>query len=100
MGREGLGLTRQISGKRTTRGLAPSFLIDRARGRLNGQRLGCGLVDFEVFEPQFQLFDVGVQLFGTPAEVHAFQFEDQQLQALDLGLARIEFGLFGQQKRF
>ena len=40
------------------------------------------------FQPQLQLFDLPIQLFRGTAELHAAQLGDQQLQLLDLTVAR------------
>ena len=81
------------AGKRTARGFLRAFSIDGDGRQLRGKRLGRGLVRFEIFEPQFQLLDVGVQLLRPLAEVHALELEDEQIQVLDLGL-------FGEHERF
>ena len=93
-------LARQLSGKWTARGLARSLAVQRDGGWLDRQRFGGGLVRFEIFEPQFELFDVAIALLRARAELHALEFEDEQLQILDLGVAGIEFGLLSQHQRF
>ena len=67
--------------------------VQRDRGWLDRRRLGGGLVGFQIFQPQFELFDVTIELLRARAELHALQLEDEQLQILDLGVAGIEFGL-------
>ena len=47
-----------------------------------------GLVSFQFFQLQFELLDIGVQLFRFRAEVHALELQNQQLQVLNLGLLR------------
>ena len=56
--------------------------------QLRGKWFRRGLIRFEVFEPEFELLDVGAHLLQPLAEVHPFEFEDQQTQVLDLGLLR------------
>jgi hypothetical protein len=37
-----------------------------------------GLARFEIFQTQFQLLDLLVELFGFTSELHPFQLQDQQ----------------------
>jgi len=46
---------------------------------------GFGIVGLQVFQLQFQLFDLVVEFFGLAPKLHATQFGDLQLQMLDLG---------------
>jgi hypothetical protein len=48
------------------------------------------LVGLEVFQLQFQLFDLVVQLFRLAAELHAPQLGDLQFEVLDLDGARVQ----------
>jgi hypothetical protein len=43
---------------------------------------------FQIFQPQFQLFDLPLQLLRLPPELHPLQLRQQQLQMLNLALAR------------
>jgi hypothetical protein len=80
------GLARQFGGKRAARRFLCRLRIHGEDRQLRGKRFGGGLVRFEVFEPQFELRDVGVHLLRPLAEVHALELEDQQIQVLDLGI--------------
>ena len=68
---------------------AHRFLARRLVGcRHLARRLG--LVGLQVFQLQFELLDLVIELFGLAAELHAPQFGDHQLQMLDLGGARVQ----------
>ena len=58
----GLGLLRQFGGKRAAG--RPALGVDCDRSRLR-RRLGRCLVGFQIFKPQFELLDVGVQFSGA-----------------------------------
>jgi hypothetical protein len=49
-----------------------------------------GLIRFEVFEPEFELLDVGAHLLRPLAEVHPFELEDQRTQVLDLSACGLQ----------
>ena len=53
----------------------------------------CGAVYFEIFQTQFQLFNVVRQFLGTWPELHPLQFQDEQLQIVDLMFMRDQFGV-------
>ena len=59
--------------------------------RLRSFDEGSAFAGLELFQPQLELLDLTVELLGTPAELHAAQFRDQQLQMLDLGLGAVAF---------
>ncbi|KVH45681.1 hypothetical protein WJ39_17905 [Burkholderia diffusa] len=54
--------------------------------RLQNFAGGSAFVGLELFQSQLELLDLTVELLGTPAELHAAQFRDQQLQMLNLCL--------------
>src|SRR5690348_4206910 len=47
-----------------------------------------GLCRFQILEPQFELFDLMVELLALASELHPPQFQDEQFQILDFGLPR------------
>ena len=47
-----------------------------------------GAVGFQVFQLQLKLFDLPLDLLRLASELHALQLGDQQLQVLDLVVAR------------
>jgi hypothetical protein len=51
-----------------------------------GDGSGGGLVGFEIFEPELELFDVVADLFRARSEVHPLELENEQVQVLDLSL--------------
>lgn len=55
-----------------------------------------GVVRLQIFQLQFKLFDLMVELLGLAAELHAPQFCDPQFQMLDLGIARVQARLQSQ----
>ena len=83
----GLDLARKMRGQRTPRRLA---LQVRRRGAMAVQRRRCllGAVRFQFFQLQLQLFDLPLDLLRLAPELHPLQLGDQQLQVLDLLLAR------------
>ena len=69
--------------------LACSFL---ARRHIHwGLRLGHRLFRFQVFQLEFELLDLLVELFRLSPELHAPQLGQHQLQVLDLGGASRQF---------
>jgi hypothetical protein len=74
---------RDVFAERAARRFLRRLRIHCEDRQLRGKRSGCGLVRFEVFEPEFELRDIGVHLLRTLAEVHALELEDQQIQVLD-----------------
>ena len=58
------------------------------RVALRCSRFGARLRRFQFFELQFQLLDLAIHLLRLAPELHAAQLGDQQLQMLDLGVAR------------
>jgi hypothetical protein len=85
--------------QRAACGLAARLLIQCCGGGLYGLLFSRGLVRCEIFQLQFELFDIAVEFLRTRAELHALQLEDQELQVFDLGLARIEFGSLSENER-
>lgn len=61
----------------------------RCLGNLDGRS---AFVGFEIFQFQFELLDLAIQFLGAAPECHTAQLRDQQLQVLDLGLARGHHG--------
>jgi hypothetical protein len=62
-------------------------------GRFRGGTLDCRRVLgcfhlLQIFQPQFQLFDLPLQLFRFTPELHPPQLAQQQLQMCDLTLLR------------
>ena len=96
--REGVGFARQFGGQLTPRGFARRLPL--CLDLLYPRRLGRGLAGFGMFQLQCELGDVARQLLRARPELHALQLQDEQLQVLDFGLARIEFGLFGEHEGF
>ena len=78
-GFQGLGFPWQLRGKRAAHG--PGGNHGLGINRRFGPGQGCG--GFQIFQLQFQLVDLLVQLLGTLPELHASQFQDQQLQVFD-----------------
>ena len=64
------------------------------RNRFDRKRLTCWLRhgfcanSFQLFELQFQLLDLSLDLLRPAPELHATQLSDQQQQMLDLALVR------------
>ncbi|KVL13681.1 hypothetical protein WS95_04010 [Burkholderia sp. MSMB1826] len=52
--------------------------------------IGRAFIALQVFQPQFKLFDLAIQLLRFPAELHPAQLGDHQLQMFDLDRARRE----------
>ncbi|KDR26698.1 hypothetical protein BG57_26035 [Caballeronia grimmiae] len=52
----------------------PCRCVDRRRA----------IVGLQIFETQFQLFDLAINLLRLAPELHALEFRDPQLQVLDL----------------
>ncbi len=77
----------------------------RCRGRRSGvHRSRCvGLLfaalRFQFLQPQFQLFDLPLQLLRFPPKLHAMQLGQQQLQMLDLTLPRDQLLVLRQDQR-
>ena len=46
---------------------------------------GLPFIGLQVFQAQFELLDLAVQLLGLTAELHASQLSDRQFELLDLG---------------
>jgi hypothetical protein len=65
----------------------------RTRRCRSGGYIGGTFVGLQVFQPQFELFDLAIQVLRLPAELHAAQFRDCELQVLDLDRARRELPL-------
>jgi hypothetical protein len=51
------------------------------------------LVCLAVFQAQFQLFNLEIELLGLAAKLHAFQFGDQELELLNFGSMRGNNGI-------
>ena len=73
---------RQIGRQRLALGLLAWRHVDRCL------RFGHRLFGLQVLELEVQLFDLLVELLGAPAELHAPQLGQHQLQMLDLGCTR------------
>lgn len=74
------------------------------RDRISALRCGCGLgvVRFELFQLQFQLLDLTLDLLRTSSKLHPLQLGDQQLQMFNLvevgeqrGVLQVDHGLQG-----
>src|SRR5437899_3752948 len=80
-------LARQVRRQRLTHGPSVIRSARRSPRRWRSIRLCC-LRRFQFVQPQLQLLDLPLQLLRLPPKLHPSQLRDQQLQALDLGLAR------------
>ncbi len=83
-----LGLPWQVFRQRT----AGRFCFDRGWGSFDsrtlaaGRRLLADLYLLQIFQPQFQLFDLPLQFLGLAPELHPPELAQQQLQMLNLTL--------------
>ncbi len=80
----------QILRQRAAGSLARNGCRRRCRFTLRSLWLGRGLFGFGVFQLQFQLLNLFVELLRLPAELHALQLEDEQFQVLILGALRLQ----------
>ena len=48
---------------------------------------------FQVFQPQFKLLNLVVELLALAPKLHPPQLQDEQFQILDFGVPRDEFGV-------
>ena len=85
-------LASQVIGKRFADRALDRFLC--IRRRLDGREFGAfGTHGFEFFEREFELANHLVELFRAAAELHAAQLGENQIEALDFGVALRELRL-------
>lgn len=70
--------------------LAASTFATRPFRFMSSCHVGGAFVGLQILQPQFELFDLAIQLLRFPAELHSAQFGDHQLQVLDLERPRRE----------
>jgi hypothetical protein len=95
LGQMRVGHARKMLGQRMARLRSRRGGFDRKslawRLRLNFRAVG-----FQLFELQFQLLDLALDLFRPAPKLHAAELGDQQLQMFDLALSRHQFNMLRQ----